>query len=162
VSDGSMSTELLERLAKGLELAKSAPLASVIVSGGLPERGATESQHMRDWLIRQGVPRSSIFEDGYSRDLLENIIYSRHILDLLQAKTAVIVSSAINVRRAGAVGEICAWRNGSGWAVQSLSGSGESFDSFADDGRDRLKVFRDGLRAFGVPTMIAYPELVDR
>lgn len=160
--DGSMLPGLTERLEKTAEAAGKFEKSRIIVSGGMPRAGKIEAREMRDWLVARGIAAERIFEEGYSRDLVENMVYSRQILDPLGARTVLIVTSANNVRRAGAVLEIVGWTRGSAWkSPVAVSASGESLDSFVDDGRDRLKLHRDCLRAYGLPMMRTFPELAE-
>ncbi len=117
---------------------------------------------MGEWLRARGVAGDRIHEEGYSRDLVENAVYSRHILDLLDIGAALVVNAAGNIRRTGAAFEAVARACGSAWSVRAVCASGRSFEQFADDGSDRLKLYRDAIRAHGVPMMAAYPELAER
>lgn len=161
-ADGTMSQPLVDRLEKALEGTKRFDNYRVVVSGGAPRAGVVEAVPMRRWLEEKGVPAECVIEEGYSRDLVENLIYSRHILDILGAESVIAVTSANNVRRAGSGMEILAWINGSSWRVFSTAASGETLDNFSDDGSDRLKLFRDTLRVYGIPMMRTYPELSER
>jgi hypothetical protein len=160
--DGSMRRELLERLEKTLEAAEAYPGACVVVSGGVPKAGRVEAVVMAEWLRGRGIADDRIYEEGYSRDLVENAVYSRQILDLLDVEAVLVVNSAGNFRRSGAVFEILAHTCGSAWSVGVAAASGGSFDAFVDDGGDALKLYRDALRAYGMPMMAAYPELSER
>lgn len=157
--DGSPEPELVARLEKTLEAAVRHPGALVVLSGGMPRSGRVEASVMREWLEGRGVAGGRICEEGYSRDVVENLVYSRQILALNRVDAVLIVTSACDVRRAGASLEIMAGACGDGWSVQAVAASG---GEFADDGRDRLKAYRDALRAFGMPMMDAYPELAER
>ncbi len=160
--DGSMRPELLARLEKTREAAERFPGAVVVVSGGCPRAGRTEAAVMGDWLRGNGVRDDRIYEEGCSRDLVENAVYSRQILDLLDVDAVLAVNSAENFRRTGAALETIAHTCGSAWRVRAVAAEGETLDAFADDGGDRLKLYRDVLRAYGMPMMAAYPELAER
>lgn len=160
--DGSMRQSLVDRLEKTLEAADRYRDSQIIVTGGVPRSGRIEARAMRDWLIDKGISAERIHEEGYARDLVENLLYSRHILNLLKARTAVIITSSNNVRRAGACMEIIAWVGGFSLRVPPVvPASGESLTGFIDDGGDRLKLYRDALRAYGLPMMHTYPGLVE-
>ena len=160
--DGSMRQDLIERLEKTLEAAERFPDACVVVSGGMPKAGKCEAVVMSEWLRQHGVADERIFEEGYSRDLVENAVYSRQILDLLDIEAVLAVNAAGNFRRTGAALETVAHTCGSAWIVRTVSASGDSFSRFADDGSDALKLYRDTLRAYGMPMMATYPELAER
>ncbi len=161
--DGSMRPALIERLEKTLEAAAAFPGAPIIVSGGVPKSGRVEAVEMRRWLVERGVGPARILEEGYARDLLENIVYARQILDQIGAGAAIVITSANNVRRAGAALAVNARVSGSRLAVpDAVAASGRTFESFKNDGSDRLKLYRDAIRAYGVPMMRTFPELVER
>ncbi|MCD8349368.1 MAG: YdcF family protein [Planctomycetaceae bacterium] len=155
--DGSILPALAERLEKALEAANRYPGAFMIVTGGLPRGGRVEAQAMREWLVERGIAEDRIHEEGYARDTVENLIFSRYILDMQAADAAVVVTSGYNVRRAGACLEVLSVDYGSDRPVFAVS-SGK----YEDDGKDRLKVYRDVLRAYGIPMMAAYPHLAER
>jgi tetratricopeptide (TPR) repeat protein len=159
--DGSMHSDLVERLEKALEAAKRHPNALVVVSGGVPRSGRVEAVEMRQWLVERGVNRNRIYEEGYSRDVVENLVYSRQILDMAASERVLVVTAAENLRRAGACMDVLAWKKGSAFKTEVAAAAGMSSSRFVDDGRDRLKLFRDSLRAYGMPMMRTYPELVE-
>ncbi len=157
--DGTMRPELRARLEKALLAAHNSPGAILVASGGVPRAGRAEAVLMREWLEERGVAPERIAEEGYSRDVVENLVYSRHMLGRDRRDAVLVVTSAPDVRRAGAGLEIMARVHGDAWTAQAVA---SSLDGFRDDGRDRLKAYRDALRAFGMPMMSAYPELAER
>lgn len=160
-ADGSARPRLIARLEKGLEAAKRFPDAAVVVSGGVPRGGTVEAEVMRDWLLARGVAADRIWEEGYSRDCVENLIYSRQLLTVNGVEDVLIVTAAGNVRRVGAamevLGRVSGWEGG----VTATSSSGE-YAEYVDNGADRLKAYREVLRVYGIPMMAAYPHLVER
>lgn len=160
--DGTPHPALVGRLEKALAVSARYPDAALVVSGGVPRAGRVEAVVMREWLEARGVPSGRIFEEGYSRDVVENLIFSRQIVAALGADGVVAVTAAINVRRTGVGLDILSESNGLGWAVKVAAAGGETFSEYRDDGRDRLKTYRDALRCFGIPMMSAYPHLAER
>ncbi len=160
--EGEMQRDLIERLEKGLEAAERFPDAAVIVSGGVPKAGKVEAVRMSAWFRERGVSADRIYEEGYSRDLVENAVYSRQILDLLDIEAVMAVNAACNIRRTGAALETLAHTSGSAWIVRTVAASGDSFARFEDNGADTLKLYRDILRAYGLPMMATYPDLAER
>ena len=160
--DGSPRQGLIDRLEKSFEVFRAYPDAILIPTGGVPQSGRVETTVMRRWLEERGVPPERIFDEGYARDVVENLLFAREIMDLEGIGSVIAVTAAENVRRAGAGLDIIAWTCGSAWKADAVAASGGTFASFHDDGRDRLKLFRDALRSYGMPTMTAYPYLAER
>ena len=156
--DGSMRRPLIDRLEKTLEAAKAFPAAPVIVTGGVPRAGMVEAKTMHAWLAERGVDDARIHEEGYARDVVENIVYSRPILDRLNTGAAIVITSAGNVGRAGAAMEIHARMNGSGFSVPDAVAAREDDDAHP---KETLKLYRDALRAYGMPMMRTYPHLIE-
>ncbi len=159
--DGTARPPLVARLEKGLEAAERFPGSAVIVSGGVPRGGRVEAEVMRDWLLARGVDAGRIWEEGYSRDCVENLVYSRQIMAANGVEEVLIVTAAGNVRRVGASMRVLGWATGWEVAVAVVSSSGE-MAGHVDDGGDRLKAYREVLRAYGMPMMAAYPYLAER
>lgn len=160
--DGTMQQALVDRLEKTLEVVSAYPEAVIVVTGGVPQGGRVEAVEMRRWLMERGVDEGRIREEGYARDIVENLLFSRPILDAEGIGRVVAVTAAGNVRRTGASLEIVAWTGGSTWSVEVVAASGGTFDAFRDDREDLLKLYRDTLRSYGMPMMAAYPELSER
>lgn len=159
--DGGMAAELTDRLQKTLEVADAFPGSMIVVSGGVPRSGKVEAVEMRRWLVDMGVDRGRVFEEGYARDVVENLLYSRQILDIVGVDAVVLVTSAVDVRRAGAGMEIAGWRNGSSWRVTAVAAGGKSLAQHRENASVRLKLYRDTLRAYGMPMLRSYPELAE-
>lgn len=160
-ADGSMHDILLGRLAKGAEAVRRHPEAEVVVSGGVPRAGRVEAEVMSAWLAANGVPPEQIHEEGHARDIVENILYSRHILDWIGAEQVLIITSAVDVRRTRLIAEIAAWANGSAWRSYTMAAVIGDQRHARDSGPDDIKIYRDTLRAYGIPMMRTYPNLVE-
>jgi tetratricopeptide (TPR) repeat protein len=161
-ADGGIHPFLEARLEKALRAAARLPTAVIVATGGVPRAGWAEAAAMRRWLTARGVAEERVLEEGYARDLAENVVYSRQILARLGIVDVVCIVSAIAARRAGAGMEISGWSRGRPWRQVTAAASDESLAAFVDDGRDRLKLFRDALRVYGIPMMRVYPELAER
>lgn len=160
--DGTMHQRLVDRLEKTREAAVCFPDACIVATGGVPKSGKVEAVEMRNWLVQNGIAEERIHEEGNSRDIVENIVYSRDILDSLSVGAALFVTSAVNVRRTRLIARVVAWSGGSAWlpfVVASKTGP-DRYDS--DCGTQDFKTYRDIIRAYGIPLMHTYPELVSR
>ncbi|MDR1535405.1 MAG: YdcF family protein [Planctomycetota bacterium] len=160
-ADGSPHPRLIARLEKTLEAAGRFPESPIVVSGGMPRAGQVEAAVMRRWLTGRGIGEERILEEGYARDLVENILYSRQLLAPLGVGEVICLVSADSARRAGAGLEIAGWNAGTPWRRVAVMVPGETSAGAADSVGGRLKLFRDALRVYGLPLMRIYPELVE-
>lgn len=98
--DGSMQPTMLERLKVGLAIAQKYPNSKIIVTGGVPKQGITESDAMAAWLIKQGIDKNRIIQENKSTDTVENAYFATNILKQEKIKDVTIVTSASHMRRA--------------------------------------------------------------
>ncbi len=159
--DASIHRIMLDRLTKGLEAAELWPESRIVVCGGVPRDARVEAAVMKQWLRDKGVAADRIHEEGYSRDVVENLLYARHILEMLRVKRALIVTSAIDCRRAGIIAGIVAWANGSSTAATAVAARQGDSGVDCDAGPGEIKIYRDSLRAYGMLMMRSFPELVE-
>ena len=84
----------------------------VISSGGNPDRDSEaepSSENMRDMLVNLGVPASRIVAESNSRETHENAQESAKILRALNADGAILVTSAVHMRRAVGAFRAAGW-----------------------------------------------------
>ncbi|SEM21931.1 YdcF family protein [Rhodococcus maanshanensis] len=98
--NGTMRPVLESRMQATLQVAHRYPLSPIIVSGGVPQNGITESRAMRDWLIGHGIPAFRITEEYTSRSTVENARNTNAILAQRRATSAVVVTSPDHLQRA--------------------------------------------------------------
>lgn len=159
--NGDMADTLISRLEKTLQVAQELPTAKIIVSGGVPKNNKNEGIEMKQWLINKGVDASRIIDENYARDTVENMVYSRYIVDSLQIKDVVLISSGTHVRRGRAVLEILSWANGSPLNVQMVAALDKPLSQLQDEGDRTIGIYRDSLRAYGLYMMRSTPELLE-
>lgn len=152
--DGTMKQELIQRLERTLILSKELPDAFIIVTGGLLRNNQTEAKLMAEWLIENGVDRTRIFQENYSRTTLENALYVRYVLAKHCIKRAFIITSAAHACRAETIFTIVSWQTGPR-DIQYVSIATEDL-SIADD-REKMNIYRDALRALGLRSYRSYP-----
>lgn len=154
--DGTPQPTLIERLKVALAEYKLNPQAAIIVSGGMPHGGVTESYIMKQWLIKNGVPAPQIYIEDQSKDTVMNAIYSLPIVNKLAAKQIVLISSASHMRRAYSVFTALDMKQGGKIAIDNLV-----YLDYPDlaqasqvNASEKLVIIRDVLRAAGI---WAYP-----
>ncbi|WP_193002592.1 MULTISPECIES: ElyC/SanA/YdcF family protein [Vibrio] len=157
--DGSMGDILIDRLNATLIMAKKAPNAYIVVTGGVPQNHKTEGKLMADWLVKNGIDKSRIIQDNYARSTVENALYSSYMLARHHIDHATIISSASHVRRGQALFEVASWQTGP---------KGITFDTYAANDRpleelktpsdgELLGIYRDALRVYGMWSYRSYP-----
>ena len=102
--DGKRVSKLLaDRLDKAIEVYRKDPTPpKLIPSGGQGEdESLSEAEAMRAYLIEKGIPESDIILESQSTTTLENLQYSKQILDRMEGrKYTALVTSNYHVYRA--------------------------------------------------------------
>ena len=109
--DGSPTLALIYRLDKAVEYYRKNPLIKIIVSGGKgPDEPVPEAEAMAEFLIKEGIPESSIIAETRSTSTMENFKFSRSLMqgDLNKPVKIVFITSDFHVLRS----RILAKRNG--------------------------------------------------
>ncbi len=93
-----------DRLWQALRLYEQGKVKKIILSGGegrIIQRGYTESESTRDFLLEMGFPADDIIVETQSRNTFENIKYSKQLLDSLHnTDTVLLITSATHLPRA--------------------------------------------------------------
>lgn len=109
--DGRPTLALSNRLDKAFEYYSENPHVKIIVTGGQgADEPMPEAEAMAEYLVKRGVPETSIIIEPWSTSTMENFRFSRALLppDLEEPIKAVFVTSDFHVLRA----RILAKRNG--------------------------------------------------
>ena len=76
------SVLLQDRLDKALEYWEEHPETVVVVSGAQgPDEPSTEARAMADYLMEKGVPEENIFLEEESHNTIQNLMYSKKVLE---------------------------------------------------------------------------------
>lgn len=95
--DGTPSKMLEERLLCGLELFRAGVAEKIIVSGDNGQEDYDEVNPMKDWLVTNGVPSSSVFMDHAGFSTYDSVYRARTIF---LAHRVCIVSQKYHLYRA--------------------------------------------------------------
>ena len=104
-SEPEMGPDTLYRCLHVAKLYRQGPAIPVLVSGGKvdPEApGPPAAEVMRDFLIQLGIPASDLTAETASRTTYENAVECRKWLAARGLRTVVLVTDAVDARRAGA------------------------------------------------------------
>ena len=100
--NGTMRSELIERLKVVLAASQKYPNALIVCTGGgtaLNDESATEAGRMAEWLIEQGVAPERLIVEDHSLTTAQNAAYSFEILEgsYPQVKQIAIISSDYHI-----------------------------------------------------------------
>lgn len=85
------SPQLKLRLNTAAKVIQKNPTMTVIVSGGQgPDEDVSEAKAMRDYLVQLDVPSESILLEDRSTSTVENLIFSKAILDTRNMDTSAV------------------------------------------------------------------------
>lgn len=97
--DGTPSERLEKRLECGLTLFKTGRVKNILVSGGLGEEGHHEGSKMKDFLVKNGVPDTSIIVDNHGNNTEATVVNTLKLKDSLNFKSLIVVSQYFHVTR---------------------------------------------------------------
>lgn len=99
--DGRMSTTLLNRCERALELWQEGRAPKIIVCGGRGgDEPAAEGVVMRDWLVNAGVTAENVIAETESVNTSENLRNARAIMEAQGWQSAIVVTSDYHIQRA--------------------------------------------------------------
>lgn len=124
VNGTEISNTLKLRLDKAIEYYNKHKSVNIIVSGGQGnDENITEALAMKNYLISNGVNSNNIIEENKATTTLENIIYSKKILDNMNNKGKVlIVTSDYHLFRGRLIASILGIENEGICYTSSISG----------------------------------------
>ncbi|MGI9281909.1 MAG: ElyC/SanA/YdcF family protein [Endozoicomonas sp.] len=156
--EGEMRQPLIDRLEQTLAAATRNPEATIIVSGGVPNGGVTESFLMKQWLVEKGVSADRVYMDDKAKDTVGNALYSTEIMKDIGTEHVTLISSASHMRRALSIFAEVADREHVDISFDNLVAM--DFDSMDEamtlSANESLVIYRDMLRGSGI---WAYPGL---
>lgn len=100
VWENGPSPALRARTNHAAELLKQGYAEHVILSGGLGDYPPSEAEAMKEILLQLGISPEQLFLEDQAVNTVENIKYSKEIMDQQGWKTALIVSDTFHLKRA--------------------------------------------------------------
>ncbi len=98
-ADGSPSPELRERIAESVREYRAGVAPHLIMTGGAAHNHFVEGQVMADVAADAGVPRGAITVEDKAKDTVENIWFSRAIMQSNGWHSAEVISSPYHLPR---------------------------------------------------------------
>jgi len=94
------SPALQARIDRAVELYNQGYADKIILSGGLGKNPPTEAEAMKVSMLRSGVETSAIHLEKEATNTIENIKYSKEIMEEYGWQSAIIVSDSFHMKRA--------------------------------------------------------------
>lgn len=91
------------RVIKAVRLFKRNAAPLIVMTGGsgdLFDPDFKEAELMRAFAVEFGVPKDKVLVETESRNTRENVLYTKKLLDKIQAKKVILVTSAFHLPRA--------------------------------------------------------------
>jgi uncharacterized SAM-binding protein YcdF (DUF218 family) len=101
--DGTPRPEMRERVLEGVREYRAGVAPRMILTGGAAHNQYVEAHLMAGLAEAQGVPPSSIIEEGQAKDTIQNAYYSVKIMEAHGWHSAEVVSSHSHLPRASLI-----------------------------------------------------------
>lgn len=98
--DGSMAPELVQRLKSAAAVAERSPESPIIVTGGNPQRGVTEAEAMKKWLIDNEIVADRIHAESTANSTVQNAQRATPLATEIGAVNLVLATTPSHLRRA--------------------------------------------------------------
>jgi|SRR6185312_449200 len=94
----------VDRLMQAVTLYRDGKIRKIFISGGsgsILEKNVLEAQILKDYLLKVGIPDSSIIVESHSKNTRENALFSKPLLDSLNKNGRyILITSAMHMPRA--------------------------------------------------------------
>lgn len=97
--NGTPSPEQRERVLEGVREFRAGIATHMIVTGGAAHNSLVEADCMKHLAVQQGIPTDAIFEETQAHDTIQNIWFSKAIMDAHHWRSAEVVSSPSHLPR---------------------------------------------------------------
>ncbi|HZQ41841.1 MAG TPA: YdcF family protein [Acidobacteriaceae bacterium] len=102
-AEGKPSPEQRERVLEGVREFRAGVAAHMIVTGGAAHNEFYEADCMKRLAVEQGVPADDVIEEKLAKDTIQNIWFSKQIMDAHGWRSAEVVSSPSHLPRAALI-----------------------------------------------------------
>ncbi|GIO93461.1 YdcF family protein [Paenibacillus lactis] len=97
--DGRIHPLHKERLDEAYERFQQFGHKYIIVSGGAVGSRQSEAELMKEYLVDKGVPAKRILKEDKSHNTVQNLIFSKQLMEQYQLKSFMIITNLFHVRR---------------------------------------------------------------
>jgi uncharacterized SAM-binding protein YcdF (DUF218 family) len=103
LKDGTPSMEMRERVEESVREYKAGVAPHIIMTGTAAHNRFVEAQAMVDLAASEGVPRDHLFVEGQAKDTIQNIWFSRQMMQAHDWHSAEVISSPYHLPRTGLI-----------------------------------------------------------
>jgi uncharacterized SAM-binding protein YcdF (DUF218 family) len=118
-AEGKPSLEQRERVLEGVRELRAGVAKHMIVTGGAAHNQFYEADCMRRTAIEQGVPPDAVVEERQAQDTIQNIWFSKQIMDAHGWRSAEVVSSPSHLPRTALILEHYTGKDAFGWKTHA-------------------------------------------
>lgn len=118
-AEGKPSLEQRERVLEGVREFRAGVAAHMIVTGGAAHNKFYEADCMKRLAVQQGVPADDVIEEKQAQDTIQNIWFSKQIMDAHGWRSAEVVSSPSHLPRTALILEHYKSSNGFAWQTHA-------------------------------------------
>lgn len=97
--DGQIHPLLKERLDEAYKLFRQYGHQYIIVSGGAVGSRRSEAELMKKYLVEKGIPAKKVLKEDKSSNTVQNLMFSKQIMEQYQLETFVIITNLFHIRR---------------------------------------------------------------
>lgn len=97
--DGRIHPLLKERLDEACKIFQQYGHENIIVSGGAVGSRYSEADLMKEYLVEKGIPANKVLKEDQSRNTVQNLIYSKRLMELHQLESFIVITSLFHIRR---------------------------------------------------------------
>lgn len=97
--DGRIHPLLKERLDEAYKRFQQYGHKYIIVSGGAVGSRRSEAELMKKYLVEKGVPANRVLKEDKSHNTVQNLIFSKQLMEQYQLKSFMIITNLFHVRR---------------------------------------------------------------
>lgn len=97
--DGHIHPLLKERLDEAYKLFRQYGHKYIIVSGGAVGSRSSEAELMKKYLVEKGVPAKRVLKEDKSYNTVQNLVFSKQLMEQYQLETFIIITNLFHIRR---------------------------------------------------------------
>jgi uncharacterized SAM-binding protein YcdF (DUF218 family) len=114
-AEGKPSAEQRERVLEGVREFRAGVAKHMIVTGGAAHNRFVEADCMEHLAVEQGVPVDAVIEEKQAQDTIQNIWFSKQIMDARGWHSAEVISSPSHLPRTALILEHYTGGDGFAW-----------------------------------------------